>query len=168
MKPLGWMLVFSAILASPAAAQAAPSTALVDTGILSVFPTDQSTPHNIRVSFSGGSYSVTDTAGITPDAGCSPAGPNAVSCPEDGDILAVALEGGAGADRMTVSSLGANPGNNSQFSTATGLFGGGGDDFIVGSDRNDLIRGGDGNDTMDGGLGADSMNGQRGVDTVTY
>jgi Ca2+-binding RTX toxin-like protein len=91
-----------------------------------------------------------------------------VSCPEGTAILAVAIAGGAGADRIKVSSLGSLAGNNDQFTTATGLFGEGGNDTIVGSDRSDLIRGGDGDDTIDGGLGGDNMNGQRGVDTVTY
>jgi Ca2+-binding RTX toxin-like protein len=153
---------------APAAASAAPSTASVDSGILDVLPTDQSTPHSIDISFSGGSYTVTDTAGITPGAGCSPAGPNAVSCPEGSDILAVAVDGGAASDRIKISSLGTFPGNNDQFRTAAGLFGEGGNDTIVGSDRADLIRGGDGDDMIDGGLGGDSINGQRGVDTVTY
>jgi Ca2+-binding RTX toxin-like protein len=168
MKSLGLMLVALAAVAFPTAAQAAPSTAFVDTGILSVLATDKDTPHSLDVSFFGGSYTVTDTAGITPGGGCSPAGPNAVSCPEGFDILAVAVDGGAASDRIRISSLGSFPGNNDQFRTAAGLFGEGGNDTIIGSDRDDLIRGGDGDDTIDGRLGGDDMNGQRGVDTVTY
>jgi Ca2+-binding RTX toxin-like protein len=161
---IGLVVALAALLLVPAAARAAPSTAAIASdGILDVTAGGDSTPHEINISFAG-SYLVTDTAGVTPGAGCASLGTTAVSCT---DSRAVAVGGGAGSDRITIASLGPGAASGA-FRTATGLFGEGGNDTIVGSDLRDLIRAGDGNDTIDGRLGGDDLSGQRGNDTLTY
>jgi RTX calcium-binding nonapeptide repeat (4 copies) len=49
---------------------------------------------------------------------------------------------------------------------ANTLVGGGGDDFLQGDDGNDTVFGGDGNDTLRGGAGADALSGDDGDDAL--
>jgi Ca2+-binding RTX toxin-like protein len=159
----------AALMILPGSASAAPSSATVASdGILDVLANGgDTTPHAITISFSSGSYLISDTAGIIPGSGCAAVNSNSVSCFDTG-VPGVAVQGGAGADSISVAALGPAAGASGSFSSATGLFGGGGNDIIVGSILRDLIRGQDGDDMIDGGLGGDSMAGQRGKDTVTY
>jgi Ca2+-binding RTX toxin-like protein len=143
-------------------------TGFVDAGLLDVETGGgDSTPHAVTISYAPGAYRVDDTAGVNPGAGCSAVNPNTISCADVG-VSAIVLAGGIGSDKLTIASTSPSLNSDGSFSTATGIFGGPGDDNIVGSDLVDLIRGGDGNDTMDGRLGGDGMNGQHGIDTVTY
>lgn len=48
------------------------------------------------------------------------------------------------------------------------LFGGGGDDILLGSDGNDSLNGGYGDDVLNGGLGRDSLVGGFGADIFTF
>jgi Ca2+-binding RTX toxin-like protein len=166
---IGFLSGLAGLLLVPAGASAAPSSAAVASdGILDVLVSGgDATAHAINISYSGGSYLITDTTGITPGSGCAVVTSTSVSC-SDTDVPGVTVQGGAGNDTISIASLGPAAGASTSFSSATGLFGGSGNDKIVGSSLRDLIRGGDGNDTMDGGLGPDSINGQRGVDTATY
>jgi Ca2+-binding RTX toxin-like protein len=165
---IGFLSALAGLLLVPAGASAAPSSAAVTLGgNLDVAGGGDSTAHSINVSYSGGAYLVTDSAGVTPGSGCAAVTSTSVSCGDTG-VQGVVVEGGAGNDTIAIASLGPAAGASTSFSSATGLFGGGGKDTIVGSSLRDLIRGGDGNDTMDGGLGPDNINGQRGVDTATY
>lgn len=45
---------------------------------------------------------------------------------------------------------------------------GGGDDSVVGNDRDNFIDGGTGNDVISGGKGADTLNGASGIDTAGF
>jgi Ca2+-binding RTX toxin-like protein len=160
---LGLVLLFFA----PAAASAAPSTAAVaDDGNLDVLANGgDTTPHTINVSYSGG-YAISDSAGVTGGSGCMQTSSTAVFCTGGGGGIAVA--GGAGADRITLASVSPAAGTDPNFTTATGILSGGGNDTIVGSPLADLIIAGDGNDTIDGGLGADQIDGKQGIDTLSY
>ena len=160
---LGLVLLFFA----PAAASAAPSTAAVaDDGNLDVLANGgDTTPHTINVSYSGG-YAISDSAGVTGGSGCMQTSSTAVFCTGCGGGIAVA--GGAGADRITLASVSPAAGTDPNFTTATGILSGGGNDTIVGSPLADLIIAGDGNDTIDGGLGADQIDGKQGIDTLSY
>jgi Ca2+-binding RTX toxin-like protein len=71
------------------------------------------------------------------------------------DITAGAAGGGAGNDTLTVS-----PGSSGF------LFGGSGDDVLVGRSRFDDLEGGVGNDTLSGGASSDYLSGGRGDDTL--
>lgn len=142
---------------------------------LSVSPSPgDNSPHTINVSFAGGAYTVTDPAGVSAGAGCAPVNGTTASCAEISGgfpvIYGVALEGGGGDDKLTVSSAGPAAGSpDSPFgNSVSGIFGDAGNDTLTGSPKTDGIYGGDGNDLMDGGLGADAMDGKRGNDTVTY
>jgi Ca2+-binding RTX toxin-like protein len=164
---IGFLSGLAGLLLLPAGASAAPSSAAVaPNGNLDVLASD-TTAHAINVSYSGGAYLVTDSAGVTPGSGCAAVTSTSVSCGDTG-VQGVVVQGGAGNDRIAIASLGPAAGDPTSFSSATGLFGGAGNDTIVGSSLIDLIRSGDGDDIIDGGLGRDNINGQRGVDTATY
>lgn len=180
--------VLSAVLIVPSTAEAAPGTAKVDSSsnspYLDVSAGPDSAGHTIDISFAGGAYLVTDSAGLTAGPGCTSLGANAASCPEEVGgfpaIHGVSVGGSSGADRLTVSSIGPAAVVHGGLVTATGIFGGGGDDIIVGSPFVDRIQGDDGNDLLDpdGGVDMDnadplpgnfdSVAGKDGVDTVTY
>jgi Ca2+-binding RTX toxin-like protein len=162
-----WSLA-TACLIAPGAAQAAPMDGFVGGGLLDVETGGgDSSPHTTTISYAGGAYTVTDPAGVNPGSGCSPVNPTTVTCGEAG-VDGVVLAGGLGPDKLTIASLGPSIGSGGGFTTATGIFGGDGDDTIIGSDLVDSIRAGNGNDLIDGRLGGDNLEGQRGVDTVTY
>lgn len=160
---LGLVLLFIA----PAAASAAPSSAAVASdGILDLVANGGDTaPHTINVSFSGG-YAISDSAGVTGGSGCAQTSSTSVFCTGGGGAIAVGT--GAGADRITIASVSPAAATDPNFTTATGILSGGGNDTIVGSPAADLIIAGDGNDTIDGGLGPDLIDGKQGTDTLTY
>jgi len=163
-----------ALVLLPAAASAAPSS--VSGGLDVVAPGDDTTPHVINVSFSGGTYLVSDSAGAVAGPPCVQLNATSVSCSGEEGIAGVAMGGGAGADTLTIASMG--PGAKS------GIFGGGGNDTITTPDfeqpppdpdspcqsrcEHNLIRGGDGNDTVIDGPAPDDIMGGRGSDTVSF
>ena len=52
--------------------------------------------------------------------------------------------------------------------TGEGLFGNGGNDYLIGSDARDILSGGDGNDVLRGGLGRDFLTGGAGRDQFVF
>ena len=166
--------VLAALLLIPAAASAAPSS--VSGGLDVLVPGGDTTPHAINVSFSGGTYLVSDSAGAVAGPPCVQLSATSVSCPGEDGIAGVAIGGGAAADTLTIASMG--PGATS------GIFGGGGNDTITTPDIQqpppdpdspcqsrcefNLIRGGDGNDTVIDGPAPDDIKGGRGSDTVSF
>jgi Ca2+-binding RTX toxin-like protein len=164
---IGVLLALAGLLIVPAAASAAPSSAAVASdGILDVVAGGgDTTPHTINVSYSGG-YAISDSAGVTGGSGCAQTSSTSVFCTGGGGAIAVGT--GAGADRITIASVSPAAASDPNFTTATGILSGGGNDTIVGSPVADLIIAGDGNDTIDGGLGPDQIEGKQGIDTLTY
>jgi Ca2+-binding RTX toxin-like protein len=166
--------VLAALLLMPAAATAAPSS--VSGGLDVLVPGGDTTPHVINVSFSGGTYLVSDSAGAVAGPPCVQLSATSVSCPGEDGITGVAIGGGAGADTLTIASMGAG--------ATSGIFGGGGNDTITTPDiqqpppdpdspcqsrcEHNLIRGGDGNDMVIDGPAPDDIQGGRGTDTVSF
>ncbi len=66
--------------------------------------------------------------------------------------------GGIGADTINASALG----------ESVSVYGGGGHDFLFGSNQNDTINGNAGNDTIVGGAGADALYGGSGDNTFVF
>src|SRR4051812_38532403 len=94
-------LTAAAGLAVAPASGAVASTAQVSPlfGGLSV-DADQNVPHDVTIALAGGTFTVTDTAGITPgNATCAAAGPNAVTCADTG-VTNVGVQFGAQADKL--------------------------------------------------------------------
>jgi Ca2+-binding RTX toxin-like protein len=169
--------VLAALLLMPAAASAAPSSVDLSDGLVDVVAGGgDSTPHLIDVSFTGGVYRVTDSAGAVAGSGCTQVSSTSVSC-LSGGITGVAIGGGAAADRLTIASMGPD-------ATGSGIFGLGGNDTITTPDFTqpapdpdspcqvrcayNLIRGGEGNDTIIDGPAPDDIKGGPGSDTVSY
>jgi len=73
-------------------------------------------------------------------------------------IRRIEIFGYAGNDRLTEHAL----------AIPSTIFGGAGNDWMLGSFGNDVFYGGEGHDAMDGGLGSDQFNGGAGFDLVTY
>jgi Ca2+-binding RTX toxin-like protein len=138
--------------------------------------------HDVTVSLANGTFTVTDTAGITPsDATCTASGPNAVTCVDTGvgEVLATF---GNQADRFTstapvVSSVSGGDGNDilvggPQRDSLRGdagddqVAGAGGRDNLDGDVGNDILTGGPGRDSLDGGLGNDLVFGEAGDDSL--
>jgi Ca2+-binding RTX toxin-like protein len=114
------------------------------------------------VSYSGGAYLVSDSAGVAAGPDCTQLTPTLASCvPAIGVIEYVGVYASGGADTITAISLGPTV-------TATGMDGNGGDDRITTGPTSDEHRADQGNDVLDGGLGPDQLLGQEGVDTATY
>jgi Ca2+-binding RTX toxin-like protein len=107
----------------------------------------------IRVSFSRGAYSVSDSTGIdaSEESGCE-GGNQAATCPT-GSLDSLLVDGGAGADRVTIS-------NSVPASVDVTVDGGAGDDRIVGGRGADHLRSGSGGrDTVIGRGGGDALYG---------
>jgi Ca2+-binding RTX toxin-like protein len=149
-------------------------------------PETDTTPHDISVSFSRNTYTVTDSAGtIIGDpgndglGGCNQINGTTISCPgREDDII---LIGGAGPDHLRV--LSANTGLRLTAYTGGGgddtitavpaatrlgsrLNGGLGNDILVGGSGRDFIRGGPGDDRLFGRAGNDVLNPGPGNDVV--
>jgi Ca2+-binding RTX toxin-like protein len=168
---LGLLLAIATLLIVPSSAHAAASSVSTDLnfGTVDVAVNGGDTaPHAITVSYSAGSWLIMDSAGVSAGTGCAAQSGTAATCADHPNIDGVTVQGGAGNDTITISSLSPTSGTSGRFTTATGLFAGAGNDIINGSAIKDLIRAGDGNDMIDGGLGADGISGQRGNDTLTY
>ncbi|HUE73617.1 MAG TPA: CHRD domain-containing protein [Pirellulaceae bacterium] len=74
--------------------------------------------------------------------------------------LAKIIDAGAGNDLVDLSGVAVDPADPT-------IYGGDGDDVIIGSPNADLIFGGRGNDTIDGGAGDDVLYGEEGNDILT-
>jgi Ca2+-binding RTX toxin-like protein len=161
------LLVGLGILVAPATASGAASSVTASAGFLDWTALGDGASHTLVISYTGGAYSVTDSAGITAGTGCVAATSTSVSCSPANVSSAITVDGGSGADKLTVASVGPEISPTGSLHQV-GVFGNGGNDTITTPGTADLIRGGDGDDTADGGPGRDSINGQRGVDTATY
>ena len=107
--------------------------------------------NHVTVARTAGAYVVTDSAGVTPGAGCTGQNATTVSCvPGSGvsEVRNLSIDTLGGDDTMQIAS------------TVTGLGfvwldGGDGNDTITGGPTDDFIDGGDGNDILGGGDGDD-------------
>lgn len=143
-----------------AAPSAFASTAEIDGATLEVRA--QGNEKNvITVSYAAGTqYVVTDTAGVTAQAGCLPGGANRVICADTG---VTSIDVDAASKNDTVSLTSSIPTN-----VIGDLRGGSGSDRLFGGPGRELLDGEAGSDLLDGGLGADSMSGGNARDTVQY
>ncbi|MFO0904332.1 MAG: dockerin type I domain-containing protein [Pirellulales bacterium] len=119
-----------------------------------------------RITVTGGAFGA-DVVNLLGSAGADTvtSAANAVSILTSGSFSIVTL--GAGIDALTVSTLADADSINLSGVLApitTTVFGGAGDDEIVGSPQADLLYGGDGNDVIIGGGGADVGYGEAGND----
>jgi Ca2+-binding RTX toxin-like protein len=80
------------------------------------------------------------------------------------ETLNIALAGGA--DALTATNTGVVKGVNGSGAIALTVYGGAGNDVIVGGAQADTLYGGPGNDTLSGGLGVDTMYGEDGADVI--
>lgn len=159
---------FGAFLIVPPAASAEASNVDLTSNSLEVFAGFGDTaPHAITVSFAGGSYLVSDAAGLTAGEGCVQVLPTSASCADTG-VKGLGVYGSAAADKLTVNSVG-------PVEAELNVLGGRGNDTITADEDSlpnpggmDLLKGDDGNDTIDGGYGPDIIFGGAGVDTTTY
>ncbi|MBQ0824325.1 hypothetical protein KBI52_29435, partial [Microvirga sp. HBU67558] len=103
---------------------------------------------------SGGGAGDGGSSGGTDDGGTTVQQTNVVLKLADGSYLTAA---------MTLGSTGSDFLHQAGF-----VYGGAGNDSIVGYSGNDIIDGGNGNDWMDGGAGSDVMDGRSGWDVVSY
>jgi Ca2+-binding RTX toxin-like protein len=123
--------------------------------------------NTVTINLAGGTYTVTDSAGIVAGSGCAQVSGTQATCPDAG-VFRVTAEGRDLNDNITVNAappLGAVLHGGSGTDT---LRGGPADDRFHGGDGNDTLRGGDGDDVFDGGLGNDTLDGQNGSDTASY
>jgi Ca2+-binding RTX toxin-like protein len=165
----------AALLVVPAGASATPGTATLQGNLGS--PTSSvggvagfgdTTPHAITVSYFGGTYFITDLAGLTAGTGCAQVSATSASCadPPDRPVTGVAAYGSAADDKLSVASVGPP-------ATYIEMLGSRGNDSIVAhhtiaKPNSTLLKGEDGNDTIEGGRGADIITGGRGLDTTSY
>ncbi|MFL4992236.1 MAG: calcium-binding protein, partial [Microvirga sp.] len=103
---------------------------------------------------SGGGAGDGGSSGGTFDGGATVQQTSVVLKTADGSYLTAAV---------TVGSIGSDFLHQAGF-----VYGGGGNDSIIGYGGNDIIDGGNGNDWLDGGAGADLMDGGEGWDVVSY
>jgi Ca2+-binding RTX toxin-like protein len=137
--------------------------------------------NNVTVTFSGGAYTISDSAGMTPGPGCGTIDANTVGCGDNFNSLTVEM--GAGNDTFSSAAIpdavtadgGAGDDRLGAGSAADTLRGGEGQDDLRGSAGSDSLSGGPGDDTLGTGAGpeggepdADRLSGEDGVDTVTY
>jgi Ca2+-binding RTX toxin-like protein len=104
--------------------------------------------NDITVDLASGTYTITDTAGVTATGPCVSAGANSATCPEPTptagavppDVDHLSVSAGDGDDTITV---------NATPALGTRIDGGAGNDTIVGSAGPDKILGGPGDDVVD-------------------
>ncbi len=140
--------------ASPALA--ADGSASVSGGILS-FTAGESTVNSVAVRLVGASYTIDDTAPIVPGAGCFHPGVDTtlVHCKAAGvtELRLWTLDGNDFIDYLTP--------------TFSRLFGGDGNDRIIGGSGMDWLFGGNGSDTLNGWSGDDQFYWDAGADGLT-
>ncbi len=144
-------------------------------------------PHKITVAYDRAAqrFTLTDTAGIEfkfdpAGTACARVDANTATCagqPATSGISdAIVVEGGAGPDRIDVTSAGpasqfsiidGDRGNDTLFAPGAGdVRGGDGDDRLFGSPKEDRLHAEGGDDLIVGGKGADKMNGGPGIDLI--
>jgi Ca2+-binding RTX toxin-like protein len=116
---------------------------------------------NVTVSVSGGLLVHGQTTGGLASGADWNSAANGDQTVLAGDTFAVVVNGGDGADALTV------------LATATDidgavLNGGGGDDLLTGADSPDTLNGGDGDDRLAAAKGNDTMFGEAGNDTLVW
>lgn len=116
-------------------------------------------------------YVITDTAGITPGAGCS-GGQGVITCPDPlNELTRIVVQTGDLDDQVSLET-----GTPSFIDTGAGndrvaadlgqdlLVGGPGKDTLQGEEGDDVLQGGPGADRLDGGAGPDRLRGEVGRD----
>lgn len=128
--------------------------------------------NTVGVSLSGSVYTVTDTAGISPGAGCTAVNSTKVTCTCPG-TTAVAATLGDGNDVFWSSApvLTSVEGGDGDDTLITGpandvLLGGNGYDTLQSFGGDDVLYGGASDDTLVGGTGNDQLVGEAGYDTL--
>jgi Ca2+-binding RTX toxin-like protein len=117
--------------------------------------------NQVTVARTAGAYVITDSAGVTPGAGCTGQNATTVSCvPGSGvsEVRNLIIGTFEGDDTMQIASTVTNL-------SGVWLDGGDGNDTITGGPTDDLITGGAGNDVLYGGDGDDELDGEEGWDT---
>jgi Ca2+-binding RTX toxin-like protein len=137
--------------------------------------------NTVTVSLAGGTFTITDSAGMGANGPCMTTDANTATCPAE-SFTSITASLGAGDDSFT--STTATP-SDVHGGTGTDLMRGGpgldhldgdtedddidggpGNDNIEGGGGTDTTKGGDGNDQMDGGTGPDTMDGGAGDDML--
>ena len=127
---------------------------------------DFDTIRSARIVVNGGGSSGADAVNILGSSGADTvtSAANAITINTTGTAAIITL--GAGIDAVTVSTLDSNDNVNlSGITVAATVFGGDGNDTIVGSPQVDSLYGGAGNDILVGGAGNDFEYGEEGNDT---
>jgi hypothetical protein len=117
--------------------------------------------NQVTVARTAGAYVITDSAGVTPGAGCAVQNATTVSCALGSGVSEVrnlAIGTFDGDDTMEIATTVTNL-------SGVWLDGGDGNDTITGGPTDDLITGGAGNDLLRGGDGDDELEGDEGWDT---
>jgi hypothetical protein len=121
-----------------------------------VYRADPGERNGVSASFRSGSYTLSDSAGVTPGPGCVAQTPTRVGCP---------LTGGKAAEGFTLVL-----GDRNDTAVTRGAdaltTGGKGNDRLSGSSHDDTLAGGSGNDRLRGGEGQDELVGGRGNDLL--
>jgi RTX calcium-binding nonapeptide repeat (4 copies) len=121
-----------------------------------VYRADSGERNVVNASFRSGSYILSDSAGVTPGAGCVAQGPAKVGC---------ALAAGTSVGGIAVFLR--DRGDSAVSSGAEALISGGrGSDRLSGSSSPDSLLGGPGNDRLRGGGGQDELLGGSGDDRI--
>jgi Ca2+-binding RTX toxin-like protein len=111
-----------------------------------------------------GNFVVSDSAGATPDSGCTPIDDTHVQCPASG-VTQIGATLGDGND--TFQTVGPTEAHVFGGTGDDNLTGGSGNDALDGEDGQDNLVGGDGDDTLTGGLGSDTFDAGAGNDTLS-
>jgi len=171
-------LAVGAAAAAAAFLLAHPSGALAGTVSLSgstiSYLASAGETNDVVVSLASGTYTISDTSGVTAAGGCAPVDSHHATCPAAG-ISSLSVSLGDGDDRLVTGA--ATPATIDGGTGDDWLKGGTGDDTINGGDGADMLDGQGGNDVLDGDagddtlqhdLGADDLNGGDGVDTAVF
>jgi len=166
-KSICFAIALGALLLAPSAAFGGSASNSASGGMITQAGFGSTVPHTINLSYSGGSYLVTDSVAITAGAGCVQGTANSVTCVDTG-ARAVGVTGSAAGDTLIVNSVGPTV-------SYVEMLGSNGSDTIIAREDTlanpggqDLLKGDDGEDFIDGGYGPDTIFGGRGSDTTTY
>ncbi|MDR7274974.1 calcium-binding protein [Catenuloplanes atrovinosus] len=146
------------VTAVPAHAAAAGSVVAVTDGVFTEFVAGAGQVNDLLITGAGSSLTFTDVHPITAGPGCTAVAGTTVTCdvgtPENVYALQVRVLDGRDIVR-------------NESSTAVMIYGGAGDDTLIGSDSaGDELHAEEGDDTVDGRSGNDTVSGGEGRDTV--